>query len=372
MNNNILIISMEFPPGPGGIGNHALNLSKYLSQYFSIDVLTNADYAEDRDIIDFDMSQSYFIKRFPRFKIQLFTYLYRFYIIYKQLKRKRYQYCIFSGRFAIWISLFINFLVKSDTKLIGIIHGSEARPTKKSHKLILERALDILDLIISVSNFTDSLIGKNTKNRKRVIISNGININCFNMNDNKKYTNLKGNPRFLTVGSITKRKGQSNFIKAMPIVLEKFPQSHYHCIGLKIEQEKIINLIRKFNLEENVTLHGYLKHIDLSLIYSNVDILILLSTPLEKFGVEGYGISVLEANLLGIPAIGSLNTGIEDAIKNNQTGKLVNPNNKTEILESIIDILDNKKEFSKNAKEWAKQHDWEIIGSKYLDALKNV
>ena len=55
MNNNILIISMEFPPGPGGIGNHALNLSKYLSQYFSIDVLTNADYAEDRDIIDFDV-----------------------------------------------------------------------------------------------------------------------------------------------------------------------------------------------------------------------------------------------------------------------------------------------------------------------------
>ena len=29
---NILIFSSEFPPGPGGIGNHAFNLAKGLSK----------------------------------------------------------------------------------------------------------------------------------------------------------------------------------------------------------------------------------------------------------------------------------------------------------------------------------------------------
>ena len=29
---NILIFSSEFPPGPGGIGNHAFNLAKALSK----------------------------------------------------------------------------------------------------------------------------------------------------------------------------------------------------------------------------------------------------------------------------------------------------------------------------------------------------
>ena len=38
---NILIFSSEFPPGPGGIGNHAFNLAKALSKVsFKVKVLT--------------------------------------------------------------------------------------------------------------------------------------------------------------------------------------------------------------------------------------------------------------------------------------------------------------------------------------------
>ena len=41
MNKNILILVSEFPPGPGGIADHAYNLSFQLSQHgFIVKVLT--------------------------------------------------------------------------------------------------------------------------------------------------------------------------------------------------------------------------------------------------------------------------------------------------------------------------------------------
>ena len=42
--NQILLLSGEFPPGPGGIGNHAWNLVRNLNSIVPVDVLTISDY----------------------------------------------------------------------------------------------------------------------------------------------------------------------------------------------------------------------------------------------------------------------------------------------------------------------------------------
>ena len=71
-------------------------------------------------------------------------------------------------------------------------------------------------------------------------------------------------------------------------------------------------------------------------IYNQADIFIMLSQNDIKFDVEGFGIAILEANLLGIPAIGSRDTGIEDAIVHNETGKLVDPYSVEEIFILLV------------------------------------
>ena len=48
------------------------------------------------------------------------------------------------------------------------------------------------------------------------------------------------------------------------------------------------------------------------------------SSPTATGDVEGFGIAILEANALGIPAIGALGCGIEDAIENYSSGILIN------------------------------------------------
>ena len=52
---NILLISSEYPPGPGGIGNHAYSLTKALAgKGFKVFVLTNAEYVDPERIKEFD------------------------------------------------------------------------------------------------------------------------------------------------------------------------------------------------------------------------------------------------------------------------------------------------------------------------------
>ena len=74
---------------------------------------------------------------------------------------------------------------------------------------------------------------------------------------------------------------------------------------------------------------------------------------------EGFGIAVLEANYFGIPAIGSINSGLSDAINHGYSGILVNPKLDNDIINAIDKILSNKEQYSKNARNWSKKYLWD-------------
>jgi phosphatidylinositol alpha-1,6-mannosyltransferase len=99
-------------------------------------------------------------------------------------------------------------------------------------------------------------------------------------------------------------------------------------------------------------------------------IFMMLSEHTSKGDVEGFGIAILEANALGLPAIGSENCGIEDAIKDGYSGKLVNQHQPQEIEQAIEEIVNNYGSYSSQAKLHAKQFDWSKIGAKYIEVLQ--
>ena len=74
---------------------------------------------------------------------------------------------------------------------------------------------------------------------------------------------------------------------------------------------------------------------------------------------EGFGISVLEANVYGLPSIGSEHTGLEDAIKNNFNGEIVDPNDSQKIVKALKQIFNNYETYSKNSKIFARKNMWE-------------
>ena len=87
LHKKIIIISTEFPPGPGGIGSHAYSLTEALSNKgWEMDVFTCGDYSAMETIVDFDRKQSFKIHRFRR-KGWL-TYFYRLYDVAHYIRKQ--------------------------------------------------------------------------------------------------------------------------------------------------------------------------------------------------------------------------------------------------------------------------------------------
>ena len=202
--SSILFIASEFPPGPGGIGNHAWNLSRNLNNYYPVHILTVSDYANHLECSVFDSKEKINIHRFKRYRLSILTIIKRIYDIIYYLNKHDYSHCILSGRFILYTSSIIHYF-SGRTKLIAILHGSELLPSNKMSKLLLVRSLRKLNAVISVSRYTESLIPKNTVSKsKRYIIPNGVNKNIFSKTKFKKSINIHGYPlcEYLTISSV--------------------------------------------------------------------------------------------------------------------------------------------------------------------------
>ena len=68
----ILVLSSEFPPLPGGIGNHAYFLSKYLKKN-GFEVTVVSDHRSEIEDIEFDALQQFNIFRIKRNKWTYFN-----------------------------------------------------------------------------------------------------------------------------------------------------------------------------------------------------------------------------------------------------------------------------------------------------------
>jgi len=353
MKNNVLIISSEFPPGPGGIGSHAFNLSNGLSKRgYKVIINTKSDYVDKDQEVMFDKKCPYKVFRFKRKRTTLQNLFHRLKIITRTIFKYNIKHVIISGEFSIWVIPLIK--IYRVLKITTIIHGTELG--KNFYLRWTLFCLGKSNKIISVSNFTKSLVPKNLK-LKIQVINNGVDIDKWSIVDKK--CKLENFPILLTVGSISFRKGQFNVIKFLPQIIKEYPLTHYHCVGNYEDREDILKLINQLKLNDFITLHGILKHSELEKIYSISHVNMMLSNNNNNTDFEGFGISVLEGNLYGVPAIGAKKSGLEDAIRNHHNGELVNPDNIEEVMGALKNIFKDYDKYFSRSKAYAIENKWE-------------
>jgi phosphatidyl-myo-inositol dimannoside synthase len=363
----ILIISSEFPPLPGGIGNHALHLAMNLQKSKKkVTVITDQRNEILKTDLDFDSKQSFIVKRIKRKKIVFLTYFKRISETFSFIKNNKEASIICSGKFQLWLGAFLKVMF-STRNFLAVVHGSEIFAGGKYSQKLTKWSFSKFDTLIAVSEFTKKLILDKNSNLEVTVINNGFLFSEIEI-PNSDFK-INGNPKIVTIGNVTFRKGQQNVIKALPKLKEKFPEIQYHIVGIPTEKDTFESLAKSLNVEDNCTFYGALSDIEMMKIVSNSDVFLMLSENLPNGDVEGFGIAILEANYFGLPAIGSKSSGIADAIKHNYSGKLVNPNNEIEILEALTEIMENYQKYSEQAKLWSLNFDWKIVIQKYLEII---
>lgn len=354
----ILLIASEFPPQPGGIGNHALHLAQHLQQNgFEISILTDRRSKDGVDESVFDKEQRFLIKRIKRRGLLFISYLERIYLAAIFLRKN--DMVIVSGKFSIWMGGLLS--IFTSKKIIAIIHGSEVllKPIllRKFTNLCLRR----FHKIVAVSNYSKSLM-HGLKLHNIVVIPNGFEIEAQDLVKKLKPPEL----HLITVGNVTKRKGQHNVIKALPLLRKTFPEIMYHIVGVPTTSDSLLKLAISLEVSDAIEFHGVVSETIKTELLRKASIFVMLSenTPLGE--VEGFGIAILEANAVGTPAIGAKGCGIEDAIDDGSSGILVDYDNANELVDGIKTILNAYDAFSENAVKWSEEFKWNKIIPKYI------
>lgn len=367
---NVLLISSEYPPGPGGIGRHAADLSLALvNKGYHVDVMASLDYENKHRINQYIDTLPLKIELLPFKRIGWFTYINRVRVVLKQVKKKSYERIIVTGMFPLWLGALVKLIYNKMIHLDSFIHGSEVNPGNPFLRRLTHWSLKKADHIWAVSGFTASLIPQGLINKNKItLLPNGIHRKEWvNFSNAKQFSNWKGYPKLLTVGSITPRKGQHRVIIALPMLIKDFPNIHYHIVGLPMHEREISELAENLGVLEHITIHGRLPdRAELAMAYKTGDVFMMLSENQADGDVEGFGIAILEANFFGLPAIGAAGCGIEDAIKSGINGELVDGNSAMEIEDSLKKILGNKAAYAYQISSWVEKHDWNIIIEKFL------
>jgi glycosyltransferase involved in cell wall biosynthesis len=207
----------------------------------------------------------------------------------------------------------------------------------------LQSALHHADRILAVSHHTrDRLLKEqNLDPDKVVVLPNTFDADDFQIApkpDNllKRYGLKPEQPIILTVARLSQLeqyKGYDKILAALPQIRQAIPNIHYVLVGKGDDKLRIEQLISKYQLQDCVTLTGYVSDEELSSYYHLCDIFAMPSKA------EGFGIVYLEALACGKPTLGGNQDGAQDALCQGELGALVDPDDIEAIAQTIIQIL---------------------------------
>lgn len=166
------------------------------------------------------------------------------------------------------------------------------------------------------------------------------------------------------------------YMKGLDILLESFSRIKNQNVFLKIagsgkkgDVKKIIKLIRDFKLEDRVEFLGRVSEKDKFELLRTCLFLVMPS----RF--EGWGITAIESNAASKPVLGTNIKGLSEAVVNNKTALLIEPEN-IEKLTSSIDFLfensDIRASLGKEGRIRAQKFSWKSISKQQLEFYESV
>lgn len=221
-----------------------------------------------------------------------------------------------------------------------ITYGIEAWNIQRQD---LQTALHHADRILSISGYTrDRLIQEQNLDPAKIsLLPCTFDPSRFQISAKSTYLlekyNLKPEqPIILTVSRLAEAKrykGYDQILEALPQIRQAIPNVHYLIVGKGKDQPRVEKLIAQLELQDCVTLAGFVPDDQLCDYYNLCDV---FAMPSKR---EGFGIVYLEALACGKPTLGGNQDGAIDALCHGELGALVDPDDVGEIAQTLIQIL---------------------------------
>ncbi|HEX7337986.1 MAG TPA: glycosyltransferase family 4 protein [Gemmatimonadales bacterium] len=151
---------------------------------------------------------------------------------------------------------------------------------------------------------------------------------------------LDGRRWLLTVARLTRHKGIDTGLQVLSQLGPRYPDLGYLVVGSGGDLPRLEEMARDLGVSDRVRFLTDVPDRDLPGLYNSSEIYLGLSRQMEG-NVEGFGISLVEAGACGIPVVGGRSGGIPDAVREGETGLLVDPGRPEEVSSVVAGLLDD-------------------------------
>lgn len=143
----------------------------------------------------------------------------------------------------------------------------------------------------------------------------------------------------LTVGRLTRRKGQAQVIRCLPSLRRDLGDVRYLMIGTGEDRHMLEQLAAEQGVQDSVVFGGRADDEQLPDVYAACDLFVMPTVPLSDGDLEGFGMVYLEAGASGKAVIGGRCGGVAESIVDGRTGLLVDAARHDELAGAITRLL---------------------------------
>ena len=249
-----------------------------------------------------------------------------------------------------------------------MVHGNELMGESYLKCRLRDYIINHSEKLFANSEYTKNVCNKKWPSKECAVIHPPIDVTV------KKPDREKNDDKFtvITVSRLEKRKGIQYAVKAVARLSKKYPNLVYRIVGGGDYRDTLERLIASHQLEKNIVLVGRVSEGEKYQELANSDLFVMPSFKTEN-SVEGFGVSYLEANLMGIPVIGTYSGGIPDAVIDGKTGVLIGEKDVDALEKTIEKFINRELQFSsETCIDWAFEHSSKKVAEKYQKELMGI
>jgi glycosyltransferase involved in cell wall biosynthesis len=231
-------------------------------------------------------------------------------------------------------------------------------------------------LIVTISNYSVEKIQRHygIESQKIRIVPNGVDVEKFKLTENlgelRHQFGLGNGPIVLFVGSLIPRKGLPYLVEAAKKIVKEQNNITFLIVGEGPLKQQITASLEDANLTGNFKFLGTLKEDALNAVYNCTDVFVLPSIQ------EGQGIVLLEAQASGKPVVAFDIGGVNEAVRNNETGLLVKRGNTDELVAALLRFLSDetlREKMGANGRKFVRENfTWDICAQKMLKVYREA
>lgn len=268
-------------------------------------------------------------------------------------------------------------------KSVVYLHGFDITAAHWVYQKIWVPFFKRMDCVIVNSTPTKALaLNAGILEKKMSIVHPGVTLPVSAQSSNtiqsfKKKYNLEHKKILLSVGRLTTRKGLKEFVEnSLAYIVQQEPdvilmvvgESPKNSLGAGLQtREEILEAARKNQVENHILFLGVITDNEqLATIYEAADVHVFPVRHIPD-DPEGFGMVAIEAAAHGLPTVAFATGGIVDAVKQNESGWLVEKNNYEALAKQTIIALEQPKS-TEQCQHFAGQFEWSTFGKKIAEA----